>query len=1196
MHIQTSPASTNLASTDQDAFRDPCSVLIIRTTGSSCYLTKIWSQGPDGKPIQIKPVGMGQDGDFKHPANFRPRLLPLPHKLHSLRPVLERGNMREAILRDVLKTLPPKGAKVRRNKELWTQTERHLFLIDLDNFDFPGLSPQDEPDLVAQRAVEHLAQFWPELRGADCLYQFSASQNFKDGIRLHLWFWADLPISSQLLKWKSRLVNQAAGTQLIDENLYNVAQLHYTAKPLLLGGIQDPLPRRVGLLQKQGDVPVKALIQDWKASLTTDAPALDQATTAAPKAPAIPRTPAPDPDGAEPNGPWIQGAIRGNISDCRNPNDGRKRRLYAAALRIASLFAWSKVADKLRRLGHTPHSVQTELISAGVDAGLDHERAQLDVENGWNKGRLLQADDQNLWLPLPINLKKDDQDDHNQDDHAEPPAQTLADLRAEIPRRLQALKPSQSLMIGLQCGVGKTWAKRRFVRHTPRGVLRIIVSKDRKAAIEDHEAIKGSVLLLGKSSAGIIPTDDWTPQSAGDGDRSTCINPNAQKNSRRGGSSQKDCSGCPFQAACTDGQNGYLGTRGMWRQAKKTLRKGGVLVITPQLLPAVLSLLDSTKNPPHVDLIWFDDTHRPPGHTLLTPAQLRDAANALLPGPEKDALDHAAQLLEEHEATTDPGQFGRHKTRIDTRKHLLQLDHAALRKATQHDGVPLALNALADFLERDDSKASAYLIRSHEGAQLRIDAAPIQLPPEAKIIVSSATTQPAIWEAWTRRTFELWAPTIDADINGTWLQSAVWHPLHIELEDLPVLLSEAERTGQRLTEPLQPARRLLVVTHKKNIDHHHFRPMLDRMLKSAGASPHQLEIIHWRGVDQVGSDAYNGFDTVLTLGSPYLHKGAWQMDLSTVDTWSPGKSAALSYEDEAIGYVDQADGRPRFLTNPGTSLIHIGNTPSRTLRAVCPHPIRVDAPIGRPATSRQAAQEWLASLPFDSLSAALHQLPGAPSRDTLARLVKDDPRTRWTVHLSGRGGPQIWRANDWRQAKRDVEQLLWGRGGGEVDGRCLLRIESDEHGVVYCAEPRIKNGSSRSFAHKTTPATTGSAHRPDSIPRPPPPPPPEKPEARLIELIQRVDRELVCVVKDLIQEPEGFESQNEDWDPQDEGAGSQIEREGSQLGILESQRIPKRSKALPKAPTLLPTGSKLFPKEGRANPQEAGPRGLLELV
>ncbi|MCE7886671.1 MAG: hypothetical protein DYH13_04110 [Alphaproteobacteria bacterium PRO2] len=135
---------------------------------------------------------------------------------------------------------------------------RHWTMLDLDKIPRPvSLDPAHNPE----EAVKWIVKLLPEcFQDVTCVYQFSSSQNIPAKIgdpppatlSLHLWFWCDRKMDEE--EWKRYL--EAWPDCPVDPKIFMAVQPHYTAAPIIKG-FDDPLPKRLGLLEGKTDsVPI----------------------------------------------------------------------------------------------------------------------------------------------------------------------------------------------------------------------------------------------------------------------------------------------------------------------------------------------------------------------------------------------------------------------------------------------------------------------------------------------------------------------------------------------------------------------------------------------------------------------------------------------------------------------------------------------------------------------------------------------------------------------------------------------------------------------------------------------------------------------------------------------------------------------------------------------------------------------------
>ncbi len=98
----------------------------------------------------------------------------------------------------------------------------------------PGVQPSD----LSGCAAVALNAFPPTFHGAACLVQASSSHGIKPDLRLRVWAWLDRPT------WGHELKRWLCGTPA-DASVFGAVQPIYTAAPVLVSGMVDPLPSRL---------------------------------------------------------------------------------------------------------------------------------------------------------------------------------------------------------------------------------------------------------------------------------------------------------------------------------------------------------------------------------------------------------------------------------------------------------------------------------------------------------------------------------------------------------------------------------------------------------------------------------------------------------------------------------------------------------------------------------------------------------------------------------------------------------------------------------------------------------------------------------------------------------------------------------------------------------------------------------------
>jgi putative DNA primase/helicase len=139
-----------------------------------------------------------------------------------------------------------KPGKVRKSYDYFDDQPLHALCIDVDKFDPLTCDPIADP----QGAIdEFVASMLPdEFLGAGYYWQLSNTfghpSKLGDGLKAHLWFWLDQPLSSAQVKAYAKEVGLAADTAL-----FQPVQPHYTAAPMVEEGAHCPVQQRNGLVR-----------------------------------------------------------------------------------------------------------------------------------------------------------------------------------------------------------------------------------------------------------------------------------------------------------------------------------------------------------------------------------------------------------------------------------------------------------------------------------------------------------------------------------------------------------------------------------------------------------------------------------------------------------------------------------------------------------------------------------------------------------------------------------------------------------------------------------------------------------------------------------------------------------------------------------------------------------------------------------
>lgn len=138
-----------------------------------------------------------------------------------------------------------KPGAVRKALDYFDDQPLHTVMIDVDSFTPLMVDPIESPE----EAVEEFVQTMLPIDWAGASYHWQLSSSFghpskvEAGLKVHIWFWLEKPLTSAQLKaW-------AQATKLpADTALFNPVQAHFTADPIF-EGCTDPVTVRSGFVQ-----------------------------------------------------------------------------------------------------------------------------------------------------------------------------------------------------------------------------------------------------------------------------------------------------------------------------------------------------------------------------------------------------------------------------------------------------------------------------------------------------------------------------------------------------------------------------------------------------------------------------------------------------------------------------------------------------------------------------------------------------------------------------------------------------------------------------------------------------------------------------------------------------------------------------------------------------------------------------------
>lgn len=462
--------------------------------------------------------------------------------------------------------------------------------------------------------------------------------------------------------------------------------------------------------------------------------------------------------------------------------------------------------------------------------------------------------------------------------------------------------------IATSTGSGKSFTAIAMLAEPAQANIVLLVAPGRVAAVNYRDAFQqaGTEALLYLGRAG---SDDDTGRSLGLPHPTlgitTCENGQVLSHSRRGLDVSAACAACPLVATC----EARRGTRGQRLDLKAADR--GVVILTPQMLPAALDILPEDR----IRAVVFDENPGPwtSSITRQTLESLQQHASLLR---RRRALGHLADSTPEAPAVD---------ALIDATTILVALLHTSFLHAADHAQTRIERGADIRRLHEPDAIqaaasvwAAAYrdpaLSPRHRFPRVRIEALRLledlavnattvdilsasldyntigrltparivqikpmpPLPEEVPVVFLDATPQPEAWQAVLGRPIEITGGRLMRHENERATRfhtrnhtATLWSAsqrrlaadeLSRELDALTPQLTTICRQRQGAGE----ANPLLVVTAWRNkLD------LIERILQAPlEAIGFTVRCIHWFGTDYRGSNEYAGASVLWTLGTP----------------------------------------------------------------------------------------------------------------------------------------------------------------------------------------------------------------------------------------------------------------------------------------------------------------------------------------
>lgn len=151
----------------------------------------------------------------------------------------------------------PKDGYTLRRLTFFKEQPLHFFYIDIDSFGPQGVDPVLEPEAAIE---QYITQALPAcFQGITYHWQLSSGAGHPDNpgvLKAHVAFWLSRAhVGEDLDAWVK--ANQLP----IDVTVFRTVQPNYTAAPVFVNGVQDPVPKRSGLCQGYLGDEVELVIQ-----------------------------------------------------------------------------------------------------------------------------------------------------------------------------------------------------------------------------------------------------------------------------------------------------------------------------------------------------------------------------------------------------------------------------------------------------------------------------------------------------------------------------------------------------------------------------------------------------------------------------------------------------------------------------------------------------------------------------------------------------------------------------------------------------------------------------------------------------------------------------------------------------------------------------------------------------------------------
>lgn len=218
--------------------------------GRTRHATKVIFVANDGTWLKSKQSRTGM--------LFRHKSVPV-NNIHSLYEVLQResrdptafiirGKLKDGV--DASEPVYRRSGEFHGDKAHFEEVPRQWMMIDFDEVPVGDVDLFADPESAVEEIIyNHLPAMF---RDVSCVWQLSSGAGTTDiegVLSLHIWFWLDRPMLNDEL-----IVFHANHAPSVDRTLFRTVQQHFIAAPIFKSPAIDPLPQRIGIMQREFDV------------------------------------------------------------------------------------------------------------------------------------------------------------------------------------------------------------------------------------------------------------------------------------------------------------------------------------------------------------------------------------------------------------------------------------------------------------------------------------------------------------------------------------------------------------------------------------------------------------------------------------------------------------------------------------------------------------------------------------------------------------------------------------------------------------------------------------------------------------------------------------------------------------------------------------------------------------------------------